>query len=72
MSPRSSRYPGKVAAIFHGPSAGRAAAASIGDLADDKRLLCKIRQSSDGHSVRNIIYIAKRFVKIGEILEEIL
>lgn len=55
MSPRSSRYPGKVAAIFHEPSAGWVAATSVGDLArgnlvDDKRLLCKIRQSSDSHS----------------------
>lgn len=79
VSPRSSRYPRKVAAIFHRPSVGRAAATSASDLArgnltDDKRLLCKICQSSDGHShgEEYNLYREKTREKSVEILEEIL
>lgn len=39
MSPRFSRYPEKVAAIFHKPSAGWAAATSVGDLARGKLMI---------------------------------
>lgn len=74
MSPRSSRYPGKVVAIFHEPSAGRAATSvddlAHGNLADDKRLLCKIPQSSDGHSYGEEYNLYR--VKIMKIFKEIL